>query len=71
MRHLPLFDSTLHYRMLDVSSWKVVLEPLLAAAGIVREKTKPHRAVEDVQASLAELQFYMQYLNIPAPITGV
>lgn len=50
------FDSKLHYRMLDVSAWKVVFE------GKYRKKfAKPeaHRAVEDIQGSIEELKYYL------------
>lgn len=56
MAKWPLFDSRLHYRMLDVSAWKVVF------AGKYRKKfVKPvnHRALDDIRGSIAELQYYL------------
>lgn len=52
----PLLDARLHYRMLDVSAWKVVFE------GKYKKRfTKPeqHRALEDIRGSIMELQYYM------------
>lgn len=55
----PQVDQLLHYRMLDVSSWKLVMQ---GKYGIVFEKTDAHRALDDIQASIAELQFYLDWL---------
>lgn len=46
----------LHYRMLDVSAWKVVFE------GKYRKKfAKPesHRALDDIRGSIEELKYYL------------
>ncbi|HWB39095.1 MAG TPA: oligoribonuclease [Candidatus Saccharimonadales bacterium] len=56
----PEFDLKLHYRMLDVSSWKVVMQ---AKYGVVFEKKEVHRAFDDIQASIAELQHYLEVLK--------
>lgn len=50
-------DAKLHYRMLDVSAWKVVFE------GKYKKKfAKPeaHRALEDIRGSIEELQYYLK-----------
>jgi oligoribonuclease len=52
----PRLNARLHYRMLDVSAWKVVFE------GKYRKKfAKPesHRALEDIRGSIKELQYYL------------
>lgn len=52
----PRLDARLHYRMLDVSAWKVVFE------GKYRKKfAKPeaHRALEDIRGSIEELKYYL------------
>jgi oligoribonuclease len=52
----PKFDARLHYRMLDVSAWKVVFE------GKFKKKfAKPdtHRALDDIRGSIMELQYYL------------
>lgn len=56
--HWPALDLKLHYRMLDVSSLKVIMQ---GRYGVVYEKKNNHRAYDDIQASIAELQFYLDY----------
>lgn len=57
---MPKLDLKLHYRMLDVSSWKVLMQGKFG-----KEYTKPeiHRAFEDTQGSIAELQYYLDWFN--------
>lgn len=55
-REWPRLAARLHYRMLDVSAWKVVFE------GKYRKKfAKPetHRALADIRGSMEELQYYL------------
>ncbi len=50
------FSKKLHYRMLDVSAWKIVFE------GKYKKKfAKPeaHRAMDDIRGSIEELQYYL------------
>jgi oligoribonuclease len=56
----PTFDLKLHYRMLDVSSWKVFMQ---GSYGVEYEKTNVHRAFDDIQASIAELQYYLEWFK--------
>jgi oligoribonuclease len=53
----PQLDLRLHYRMLDVSSLKIIMQ---GKYGIEFEKQNAHRAFDDIQASIAELQHYLQ-----------
>ena len=49
-------DARLHYRMLDVSAWKVVFE------GKYKKKfakAEEHRALGDIRGSMMELQYYL------------
>ena len=50
-------DARLHYRMLDVTAWKVVFE-----AKYKKKFAKPeaHRALEDIRGSIEELQYYLK-----------
>ena len=57
---MPELDLRLHYRMLDVTSWKVVMQSMY---GVEFEKPEVHRAYEDIQASIAELQYYQQWFK--------
>lgn len=57
----PRLNERLHYRMLDVSAWKVVM------SGKYKKKfAKPeaHRALEDILGSIEELKYYLKKANI-------
>jgi oligoribonuclease len=56
----PGLDLKLHYRMLDVSSLKVLMQG--QGRGEYAKKDI-HRAFDDIQASIAELQFYLEKLK--------
>jgi oligoribonuclease len=56
----PELDLKLHYRMLDVSSLKVFMQ---GKYGVEFEKKEIHRAFDDIQASIAELQYYLEWLQ--------
>lgn len=58
--HMKELELKLHYRMLDVSSFKVLMQ---AKYNEVFEKDSAHRAYEDVQASIAELQYYLDWFG--------
>ncbi len=61
IRHYwPKFESKLHYRMLDVSAWKVLMQ---GKYGLSFDKKEVHRAFDDIQASIAELQFYIEWFR--------
>lgn len=49
-------DARLHYRMLDVSAWKVVFE---GKYGKKFAKPDKHRALDDIRGSIMELQYYL------------
>lgn len=59
-RWWPELDLKLHYRMLDVSSLKVFMQ---GRYGVEYEKKEIHRAFDDIQASIAEWQYYLEYLQ--------
>jgi len=58
--YMKELELKLHYRMLDVSSFKVLMQ---AKYNEVFEKDSAHRAYEDVQASIAELQYYLDWFE--------
>ena len=59
IRHwLPTFESTLHYRMLDVSAWKVYMQ---GAHELEYKKSESHRAADDISESIAELAYYLNW----------
>ncbi len=59
-KYWPALDLKLHYRMLDVSAWKVLMQ---AKYGVMYEKKEVHRAFDDIQASIAELQHYLEWFQ--------
>lgn len=59
-RWWPAVDALLHYRMLDVSSFKVLMQ---GKYGVEYEKKDVHRAFDDIQASIAELQDYLEWFK--------
>lgn len=60
IRWWPEVDKLLHYRMLDVSSFKILMQ---AKYGVNFHKKDVHRAFDDIQASIAELQYYLGELK--------
>ncbi len=56
----PEVDALLHYRMLDVSSLKVFMQ---GRYGVEFSKKEVHRAFDDIQASIAEFQYYLEWLK--------
>lgn len=59
-KYWPSLDLALHYRMLDVSTLKILFQ---GKYGIDYEKPNSHRAFDDIQASIAELQFYLDWFG--------
>jgi len=57
---MPALDLKLHYRMLDVSAWKIVMQ---GKYGKEFRKPEAHRAFEDIQGSIAELQYYLDWFS--------
>lgn len=52
--------SLLHYRMLDVTSWKIIMQ---GKYDVEFAKKETHRAFDDIHESMEELQFYLQTLK--------
>ncbi len=57
---MPELNQKLHYRMLDVSAWKIYFENALH-----KKFTKPenHRAIDDINGSIEELKWYLTFLK--------
>lgn len=53
----PRLSKRLHYRMLDVSAWKLVFE---GRFGKKFAKREAHRALDDIRGSIEELQYYLK-----------
>lgn len=59
-KYMPEFASLLHYRMVDVSSWKVIFNNKY---NFVYRKANNHRALDDIRESIQELRAYCDKLN--------
>lgn len=59
-REWPELAKRLHYRMLDVSAWKVYFE---GAKGKKFIKREAHRALDDIQGSIEELKWYLGFMK--------
>jgi oligoribonuclease len=58
--YLPKFAAKLHYRMLDVSSFKILFEN---AFNLKFKKQNRHEALGDIEESIAEFKHYLSYLD--------
>lgn len=59
-REWPEVSKRLHYRMLDVSAWKVVFE---GKYGKRFTKREAHRALDDIRGSMEELRWYLEMIK--------
>ncbi len=58
----PTVAEKLHYRLVDVSSYKVIFRERLGLA--FRAKQGNHRALGDIRESIAELKYYLSYIDM-------
>jgi oligoribonuclease len=61
-KYMPEFGERLHYRVVDVSSWKVIMNKKF---GITYSKSNQHRALDDIRESIQELKAYCRFIEIP------
>ena len=57
---MPELNQMLHYRMLDVSAWKIYFENALDKKFV---KPENHRALDDINGSIEELKWYLTFLK--------
>lgn len=57
--HMQRLNEFLHYRILDVSSIKIVVNNKLPK--LFYGKKGSHRAMDDIIESIEEMKFYLQY----------
>jgi len=60
-RHFPKLNAKLHYRMLDVTAWKILMN---GKFNVKFEKKGAHRAIDDIRESIAELSHYLSHVKI-------
>lgn len=59
-KYFKNLSARLHYRMVDVSSWKVIVNNKY---NIEYRKQNAHRALDDIRESIGELRFYLDKIN--------
>ncbi len=59
-REMPELNKRLHYRMLDVSAWKIYFENALNKRFTKQDN---HRALDDINGSIEELKWYLTFLK--------
>ncbi|MBR0488166.1 oligoribonuclease [Candidatus Saccharibacteria bacterium] len=59
-KEMPELNRRMHYRMLDVSAWKVYFEHALK---VYCKKAETHRALSDIEGSIDEFKTYLSYIN--------
>ena len=57
---MPELNKLLHYRMLDVSAWKIYFENALNKKFV---KPENHRALDDINGSIEEFKWYLTFLK--------
>lgn len=66
-RYMPEVAKRLHYRVVDVSSFKEIFRDRY---GIQFEKKNTHRAVDDIHESIHELEHYLSFVKPTAAGEG-
>ena len=56
---MPNLNKFLHYRILDVTSIKIMVNAKLPHLFYLKKNN--HRALDDIRESIGELAYYMQY----------
>ena len=62
-RHMPRLEERFHYRLVDVSSFKLMMRRWFPKEYYSREEPAPaHRALQDCLGSIEELKYYREIL---------
>lgn len=59
-QHMPRLESFFHYRNLDVSTLKILVERWAPVLSGGFSKKESHRALDDIRESIDELKYYRQ-----------
>ena len=59
-QEMPELNKKLHYRMLDVSAWKIYFENALKKKFV---KPENYRALDDINGSIEEFKWYLTFLK--------
>ena len=69
IKYLPKVDAYLHYRNVDVSSIKELVNRWYPEEVHFRRKKRTHRALNDIYESIEELEYYQTHIFSPLPET--
>ncbi len=58
--YMPRLSKLLHYRMLDVTAWKLIMQ---SRFGVEYKKKQSHRAIDDIRESIAELKTFIDFID--------
>jgi oligoribonuclease len=64
-KYWPRFAKRLHYRMVDVSSFKEVFRERYK---VMFDKRNGHRAMDDINESIRELKHYLAFVSLPSVV---
>lgn len=65
-KHMPKLEAYLHYRIVDVSSIKELVRRWYPSGKQASIKRSNHRALDDIQESIRELQYYREHIFVGA-----
>ena len=60
-KYMKRIDEYLHYRLVDVSSFKEMIKRWYPSYPVKLEKKNSHRALDDIRESIEELKFYREH----------
>ncbi|HKS24175.1 MAG TPA: oligoribonuclease [Thermoanaerobaculia bacterium] len=71
-RYMPKLEAYLNYRVVDVSSIKILVKAWYGKKHAPPKKKETHRALDDIEESIAELDFYRKnvFVTIRRPPRG-
>ena len=61
-KYMPILESRLHYRMIDVTSVKLVVNAFFPNISVPVKQTS-HRAEQDIMDSIEELRYYVDFMK--------
>ena len=67
-RWMPRLDEFFHYRLLDVSTLKLLAKQWAPSLAAGMQKQSAHTALADIRESVAELRYYRQFMG---PLAGL
>ena len=64
VKYMPTLHDFLHYKVVDVSSIKLLVAEWYGGRYESPEKKELHRALDDIEESIAELDYYRQHVFV-------